>query len=134
MADKVFACYIGPSSSITLFFLAAATPTLNAEEETLTLDLSTPLEVGQTTINFEYNGILNDQMRGFYRSKYTSPEAPDEERYAGVTQFEAADARRALPCWDEPGIKASFDVVLIIPKNRVGLSNMVKGHQALVFC
>ncbi len=93
----------------------------------MTLDLSTPLEVGQTTLNFEYTGTLNDQMRGFYRSKYTSPEAPDEERYAGVTQFEAADARRALPCWDEPGIKASFDVVLNIPKNRVGLSNMVRG-------
>ena len=65
-------------------------------------------------------------MRGFYRSKYSPPDAPDEDRYAGVTQFEAADARRALPCWDEPAHKATFDVILIIPKDRVGLSNMVR--------
>ncbi len=108
---------------------AVATPTLNAEAETLTLDVPNPLDVGETTLNFEYTGTLNDQMRGFYRSKYSSPEAPDEERYAGVTQFEAADARRALPCWDEPAHKATYDVILIIPKNLVGLSNMVRGHQ-----
>lgn len=99
---------------------------MNAEEETLTLELANDLAVGETTINIEYTGILNDQMRGFYRSKYTSPDNPEEERYAGVTQFEAADARRALPCWDEPGHKATFDVVLVIPKDRVGLSNMVR--------
>ena len=38
---------------------------------------------------------------------------------------QAADARRALPCWDEPLIKASFDVTLIVPKDLVALSNMV---------
>ena len=39
--------------------------------------------------------------------------------------IQAADARRALPCWDEPLIKATFDVTLIVPKNLVALSNMV---------
>lgn len=59
--------------------------------------------------------------RGFYRSKYVVGE---EERWAGVTQFEATDARRALPSWDEPAIKAQFDVTLTVPKDRVALSNM----------
>ena len=104
-----------------------ATPTLSEEAETLTLALGSELAVGTTTLNIEYTGTLNDQMRGFYRSKYTSPENPGEDRYAGVTQFEAADARRALPCWDEPACKATFDVILVIPKDRVGLSNMVRG-------
>ena len=88
--------------------------------------------MGEATLKFEYTGTLNDQMRGFYRSKYTSPESPGEDRYAAVTQFEAADARRALPCWDEPALKASYDVILIVPQNRVTLSNMV-GMQYTVY-
>lgn len=61
-------------------------------------------------------------MKGFYRSKYFT--ASGEERHAGVTQFEATDARRCFPCWDEPAIKATFDISLIVPKDRVALSNM----------
>jgi len=34
-------------------------------------------------------------------------------------------ARRAFPCWDEPTIRATFDITLIVPKDRVALSNMV---------
>lgn len=108
-----------------LFPHAAATPTLDAEAETLTLKLPSELTVGESTLNIDYTGTLNGQMRGFYRSKYNPPDNPQEDRYAGVTQFEAADARRALPCWDEPALKATFDVVLVVPKDRVGLSNMV---------
>lgn len=37
---------------------------------------------------------------------------------------EATDARRCFPCWDEPAIKATFDITLIVPKDRVALSNM----------
>ena len=51
--------------------------------------------------------------------------ADGEERYSGVTQFEPTDARRAFPCWDEPAVKATFDITLIVPKDRVALCNMV---------
>lgn len=49
-----------------------------------------------------------------------------EERYSAVTQFEATDARRCFPCWDEPAHKATFGVTLIVPHDRVPLSNMVR--------
>ena len=48
-----------------------------------------------------------------------------EERFSGVTQFEPTDARRAFPCWDEPAVKATFDICLVVPKDRVALCNMV---------
>lgn len=92
------------------------------EKETATLTFPEELKVGKGVLKILFTGELNDRMKGFYRSKYTGPD--DDERYAAVTQFEASDARRAFPCWDEPALKATFDITLIVPKNRVALSNM----------
>ena len=39
--------------------------------------------------------------------------------------LQVAEARRAIPCWDEPAHKATYDVTLVVPKDRVALSNMV---------
>ncbi|CAG8486022.1 10361_t:CDS:10 [Ambispora leptoticha] len=61
-------------------------------------------------------------MCGFYRSSYT--DATGSKKYLATNQFEATDARRAFPCWDEPAIKATFDVTLIVPTELVALSNM----------
>ena len=52
-----------------------------------------------------YTGILNNELRGFYLSKTA-------KRNYAVTQFEATDARRAFPSFDEPAFKATFDVTL----------------------
>jgi aminopeptidase N len=52
-----------------------------------------------------------------------------EDRYAAVTQFEAADARRCFPCWDEPAIKATFALSVTAPKNRTVHSNMPQVFQ-----
>ena len=68
---------------------AVATVSYDKEAETVTLEFPTELSPGLTEpIQMEYSGTLNDQMKGFYRSKYFHPSAPDEERYAAVTQFE----------------------------------------------
>ncbi|XP_062304788.1 puromycin-sensitive aminopeptidase isoform X5 [Osmerus eperlanus] len=93
------------------------------EDEKVTLSFPSALQKGSGTLKIDFVGELNDKMKGFYRSKYASPAG--EIRYAAVTQFEATDARRAFPCWDEPAIKATFDIILIVPKDRVALSNMV---------
>lgn len=39
--------------------------------------------------------------------------------------FAATDARRCFPCWDEPAIKARFDISLAVERDKVALSNMV---------
>ena len=55
-------------------------------------------------------GTLNDKLRGFYRSTFTDDDGV--ERVIATTQFEATDARRAFPCWDEPDCKAVFAITL----------------------
>ncbi|NWV24852.1 PSA aminopeptidase, partial [Origma solitaria] len=92
------------------------------EDEKVTLSFPSTLQKGTGTLKIDFVGELNDKMKGFYRSKYCTPSG--DTRYAAVTQFEATDARRAFPCWDEPAIKATFDISLVVPKDRVALSNM----------
>jgi aminopeptidase N len=85
----------------------------------------------KVVLEVKYNGIMNNVMAGFYRSKY-KPVVPaaesvprDTERhYMFSTQFESCDARRALPCYDEPNLKATFDFEIEIPKDQTALSNM----------
>lgn len=67
---------------------AAASFTLDKDTETLSLEFPTTLTSSCGPIHIEYTGTLNDQMRGFYRSKYTCSDKPSEERYGAVTQFE----------------------------------------------
>ena len=76
-------------------------------------------------MNLEFNGTINEKLKGFYRSKYVVSDGSDgSERYDVTTFFCATEARRAFPCWDEPALKATFNITLIVPKNKVALSNM----------
>jgi len=95
---------------------------LSDETEVATVTFGNALKVGSGKLHIVYTGILNDKLKGFYRSKYVHPSG--EERYAATTQFEAADARRAFPCWDEPAVKATFDVTIVADENKTVLSNM----------
>ncbi len=61
------------------------------------------------------------QMWGFYLTKNT---VNGNVRRGAATQFEATDARRCFPCWDEPAVKAVFVVSVIAPEDRTVHSNM----------
>ena len=58
----------------------------DAETETVTITTAAPLEVGKQTIEINFVGIHNDDMKGFYRTKSTNKDGVDE--YSLVTQFE----------------------------------------------
>ena len=94
---------------------------LDEETETATITFAEELQAGPTELSMEFSGELNDKLRGFYRSSYTDVDG--NQRWMATTQFESTDARRAFPCWDEPAIKAMFEVTLIVPDDLVTISN-----------
>jgi puromycin-sensitive aminopeptidase len=105
--------------------------TYDIERETATFCFKNKIKVGYTNIHISFKGIINDGLRGFYRSRYVLNE---EEKYLATTQFEATDARRAFPCFDEPEHKATFEVSLIIADKHTAISNTlpieIKEHSA----
>ncbi|HRD99798.1 MAG TPA: hypothetical protein PLV68_00785, partial [Ilumatobacteraceae bacterium] len=66
---------------------------------------------GPATIDISFTGILNDKLRGFYRSTYRDDAGT--EQVIATTQMQATDCRRAFPCFDEPALKAVFSVTLV---------------------
>ncbi len=101
--------------------LVTDSPTLSydTDTQTTTIDLGKEISKGQKVqLVHTYTGELNDKMAGFYRSK------KKDGKYLAVTQFEATDARRALPCFDEPALKAEFTVTLVADEGLTCLSNM----------
>src|SRR5258708_24001407 len=79
------------------------------------------LEPGEWTLRIAFRGIVNDKLHGFYRSNYK--DAKGTTHLVASTQFEATDARRAIPCWDEPALKARFKVRLVIDEGLSAFSN-----------
>ena len=94
---------------------------LDAEEQKAVITLDAPAEPGTWTLHLTFTGVLNDKLAGFYRSTYADDEG--NERVIATTQFEATDARRAFPCWDEPDFKAVFSVSLVVPAHLAAISN-----------
>jgi len=92
----------------------------NEKKEELEIKLKQKIR-GLCTVHLEFEGILNDRLLGFYRSKY---QQNGKTKYLATTQFEAADARRAFPCWDEPEAKATFDISIIADNKFTAISNM----------
>ena len=91
------------------------------ETERVTLRFDEELAPGSWQLHVTFSGILNDELHGFYRSTYKDLDG--NEQVIATTQFEATDARRAFPCWDEPDLKATFRVTLVVPEDLVAISN-----------
>jgi puromycin-sensitive aminopeptidase len=86
---------------------------VDAESETVTLAFAEPLPAGAATLELFYSGAFSPGLRGLYRAGGLA-----------VTQFEAADARRMFPCFDEPAFKATWELTLGgVPAGAAALSN-----------
>src|SRR5438128_9653151 len=97
------------------------TPIVDEAGERCRITFPTRIPPGAWRLRLAFTGTLNDKLRGFYRSSYKDPTG--EARLMAATQFEATDARRAFPCWDEPAFKAVFAVTLVIDPKLTAVSN-----------
>ena len=97
------------------------TPKLDVEKQTLTFALAEELPPGKYTLALEYHGKLTEQTEGLYLTRY---QVGAVEKLALTTQFEATDARRMFPCWDEPVFRAAFQLTAVVPEKHTAISNM----------
>ena len=91
--------------------------------EYLVVHLTGSLQAGSVyEMDSEFEGELADDLAGFYRSEYMDG---DVKKVLATTQMQSTDARKSFPCFDEPAMKATFNITLIHPSNLMALSNML---------
>jgi hypothetical protein len=95
---------------------------LDAAAEQLTVAFEEQLPRGPAALYLTFDYALAEGLAGFYRARYASASGADA--HLAVTQFEAAAARRAFPCFDEPALKAAFAVSIVADEALTVLSNM----------
>ena len=103
---------------------SSATPgvTLQQKTETVTLNLPTPIAPGTHTLSIEYHGKIFHEATALFALDYDSERGVKQR--ALFTQFENSDARRFVPCWDEPGVKSTFSLTATVPQGQMAVSNM----------
>jgi alanyl aminopeptidase len=86
------------------------------DEGVASVTLAREARAGKAELVIEWDARYSDGLVGLYKT-----------REAGVayafTQFEPVDARRAFPCFDEPGFKIPFFVGLTVPKGAQAIAN-----------
>jgi puromycin-sensitive aminopeptidase len=89
-----------------------ATVEVRAQSETVALRFDEPVPTGEVELELAWKGAFCDGLRGLYLGGGVA-----------LTQFEAADARRVFPCFDEPAFKARWALSVDVPRDQVALSN-----------
>jgi puromycin-sensitive aminopeptidase len=80
--------------------------------ETVLLELDDELPAGEARLVLRWTGRFTEGLRGLYLAGSVA-----------ATQFEAADARRVFPCFDEPAFKCTWALTVKVPPKLVALSN-----------
>ena len=97
--------------------------TIDKKNELLTLALPSDVATGDHTLALSFAGKINQQGQGLFYMPYQEQGSGAKKVMLG-TQFEATDARRFFPCWDEPVFRAHFQLTTVVPENWLAVSNM----------
>jgi aminopeptidase N len=101
----------------------------SSDEQQLTTVTLTKPATGLHTLSFSYSGKIEAQPLGLFAQKYTKPGGGRAVLLS--TQFEATDARRMFPCWDEPAFRAYFRLTVTVPKSWATVGNMPIAHRTV---
>lgn len=101
---------------------SATTVSYDTQTEIATLAFDGVVGRGHWTLSTSFKGVVGTQSSGLFRAT-SKPDAAGVEHKILCTQFEAADARKVFPCFDEPDFKATFKVNLILDRYYMALAN-----------
>jgi aminopeptidase N len=87
-----------------------------------TITLPAPASPGRHTLRFAYTGKIETGPLGLFAQPYAKPGGGQGLLLS--TQFEATDARRMFPCWDEPAFRATYTLSVTVPAAWATVSNM----------
>jgi aminopeptidase N len=107
---------------------ARAAVAIDDKAQTATFTFAHALAAGPHTLAIAYSGPIVAQPAGIYYNDYVTPSG--EHKRMLTTQFEATDARRMFPGWDEPAFKATFTLSATLPASYRAISNMPVAHEA----
>jgi aminopeptidase N len=94
---------------------------LDKDQQTATFQFDEPLAPGRFELSLDYSGVIYTQASGLFALDYQTAQG---KQRALFTQFENSDARRFIPCWDEPGVKAVYALSVEAPAGQMAVSNM----------
>lgn len=107
------------------------TVAVDAAAQTASFTAPAPLAPGKYRLTTRYTGVINTQANGFFALDYPDKVSGSDVRGL-FTQFEAPDARRFVPSFDEPSYKATFTLSATVPAGDLAVSNMPVASEAPV--
>ncbi|HEX9954026.1 MAG TPA: M1 family metallopeptidase [Allosphingosinicella sp.] len=124
-ADLVFKganiAALSPDGRVAPSATAASRIAVDADKQTATVQFGRPVQPGRYRLSFDYAGKINTQAAGLFALDYDSPTGKKRALY---TQFEAPDARRFFPGWDEPQFRTPYTLTVTVPQADDVVSNM----------
>jgi aminopeptidase N len=87
-----------------------------------TVSLTKPASAGPHRLTFAYDGKIESQPFGLYTQNFKRLDGTTDLLLS--TKFEATDARRMFPCWDEPAFRATFRLTVTVAAAWTTIGNM----------
>ncbi|WP_051971842.1 M1 family metallopeptidase [Massilia sp. 9096] len=95
---------------------------IDETRQMVTVTLAAPAKPGTHVLSLAYDAKIETGPRGLFAQPFQKPDGSRDVLLS--TQFEATDARRMFPCWDEPAFRARFQLSATVPAKWAAISNM----------